>query len=96
MTKGEAIQRFRSKKVLGVHRSLISKLPDQLPTKYSDRTTLSGPGSKIPKGWRAVRRLARRRGQQVSPADDVVDALKSVIHYACQVLAQRSLDPVTD
>jgi len=26
-------------KALGVHRSLISKLPDQLPTKYSDRAT---------------------------------------------------------
>ena len=43
MTKAEAIQLFGSKKALaealGVHRSLISKLPDQLPTKYSDRTT---------------------------------------------------------
>jgi len=43
MTKAEAIQLFGSKKALaealGVHRSLISKLPDQLPTKYSDRVT---------------------------------------------------------
>jgi len=37
-----AIRIFGSKKglaeVLGVHRSLISKLPEELPTKYSDRT----------------------------------------------------------
>jgi len=42
MTKAEAIQIFGSKQALaealGVHRSLISKLPDRLPTKYSDRT----------------------------------------------------------
>ena len=43
LTKAEAIQLFGSKKALaealGVHRSLISKLPNQLPTKYSDRMT---------------------------------------------------------
>jgi len=42
MTKTEAIRIFGSKRelaeALGVHRSLISKLPDKLPTKYSDRT----------------------------------------------------------
>jgi len=41
MTKTEAIRIFGSKKALaeamGVHRSLISKLPDELPTKYNDR-----------------------------------------------------------
>jgi len=42
MTKAEAIRMFGSKRelaeALGVHRSLISKLPEELPTKYSDRT----------------------------------------------------------
>jgi len=41
MTKAEAIRIFGSKKglaeALGVHRSLVSKLPEELPTKYSDR-----------------------------------------------------------
>ncbi len=41
MTKAEAIQIFGSKKAfaeaMGVHRSLVSKLPEELPTKYSDR-----------------------------------------------------------
>ncbi|WP_089725762.1 hypothetical protein [Candidatus Thiosymbion oneisti] len=43
MTKMEAIRIFGGMKelaeALGVHRSLISKLPDELPTKYSDRAT---------------------------------------------------------
>jgi len=41
MTKAEAIRIFGSKQALaeamGVHRSLVSKLPDELPTKYGDR-----------------------------------------------------------
>jgi len=55
MTKAEAIQFFGSKKALaealGIHRSLISKLPDQLPTKYSDQATGAAirPGQVTPR-----------------------------------------------
>ena len=42
MTKTEAVSIFGSKKdlaaALGIHRSMISKLPEKLPIKYSDRT----------------------------------------------------------
>gem|GEM_PF-1326800 len=57
----KSLRIFGSKKglaeALGVHRSLISKLPDQLPTKYSDRTVGAAirlgrlPCDRSSKGW---------------------------------------------
>ncbi len=70
MTKAEAIRMFGSKKALadamGVHRSLISKLPDELPTKYSDRVT----GAAIRLGHVIPRPVAGGRQLERDPAED--------------------------